>query len=233
MSTTLSTQTMVAMLARRCPLGYTATVAMDELNNAFRWICQQGSFPWMLRKTTAAVAITSGALTLPGDFDPGKPAVLYGAADHAVPFEIPYMPWDQAVKQQVHQTSGAKVYSCWTYYSVLTGTTVVLAGQVFPVAAATANESLPFVYHSVQFPALTSSAAVFFPTPDHFDSFIVDLAESELMRQYRIAGWDVIQKRAMDQLRAMLSAYVTTRVIMTPAVEAMNAAQAVQAKKSA
>lgn len=232
MSTTLSTQTMLAMLARRCPYGYTASVAMDELNNAFRWICQQGSFPWMMRKTTAAVAMTTGALTLPGDFDPGRPAVLYGAAAHASPFEIPHMPWDKAVKQQVHQTSGAKVYSCWTFFATLIGTTVTFSGLVFPASAATADESLPFVYHSVQFPALTSGAATFFPTPDHFDSLIVDLAESELMRQYQVAGWDIVYKRATDQLRAMLSAYQTTKVIMTPAVEAMQAAQAVQAKKT-
>lgn len=233
MSTTLSTQTMLAMLARRCPLGYTASVAMDELNNAFRWINQQGSFPWMLRKTTVAVAITSGALTLPGDFDPGKPAVLYGAADHAVPFEIPYMSWEQAVKQQIHGTSGAKVYSCWTYFATLVGTTVTFSGLVFPAAAATANESLPFVYHAVQFPALTSGAATYFPTPDHFDPFIVELAEAELMRQYRVAGWDVVFKRCTDQLRAMLSAYQTSKIIMTPAPEIIGAVQAVQAKKSA
>lgn len=230
MSTTISTQTMVAELARRVPLGYTATVAMDALNGAFRWMNQQGSFPWMQRRTTAAVAAGTGALTLPSDFDPGKQAVLYGSTTSAVPTEVPFMPWTEAVRQQVHQTASAGLYSCWTFYATQTGSPPVVAmqGQVFPIAAAQ-SESLQLVYHTVAYPALSSGPTTYFPTPDHFDHLIIELAESELMRQYRLAGWDVVWKRVTDQLRAMLGAYTTTKQAMMPVSELVNNANTAQA----
>lgn len=234
MSNTISTQTMLAELARRVPEGYTANVAIDALNGAFRWINQQGSFPWMLRRATAAVTAGTGGLALPSDFDTGKQAVLYGSASQAVPTEIPYMPWAQAVKQQVHQSAGLGLYSCWSYYATLTAgppATVALNGQLYPTAAAQ-TENLFLVYHAVTFPALSSGASTYFPTPDHFDHFIVELAESELMRQYRIAGWDVLWKRVTDQLRSMLGAYTTTKTAMMPVPELINNAQTAQAVRA-
>lgn len=231
MSTTISTATMVAELARRVPLAYTANVAIDSLNGALRWINQQGSFPWMVRKATAAVTAVSGALALPADFDPGKQAVLYGLATSNVPTEIPYMPWAEAVRQQVHQTGSAGVYSCWTYYATINTATVTLQGQMFPISAAQA-ENLQLVYHSSTFPALSSGAAVYFPTPDHFDYLLLELAESELMRQYRLAGWDILWKRATDQLRVLLRAYTTTNTMMMPVTEVVNNANTAQAVRA-
>lgn len=238
MSTSISTQTMIAELARRVPIGYTATVAIDALNGAFRWINQQGSFPWMLRKADCTVTAVTGLFALPSGFDPGKQAVLFGSASAVVPTEIPYMPWAQAVRQQLHQTAGPGVYSCWTYYAVYTAggspsttATVALQGQLFPISAAQAG-TLPLVYHDVTYPALSSGASTYFPTPDHFDHLIVELAESELMRQYRIAGWDIVWKRVTDQLRALLGAYTTTKAAMMPVGELVNNAQTAQAVRA-
>jgi len=242
MSSTLSTAAMVAELARRVPIGFTATTAMDALNGAFRWINQQGSFPWLIRKTTAGITASTGVFTMPADFDPGKSAVLYGAESNMVPTEIPFKPWNEAVKHQVHQVAGSQtgMLSCWSYYassqaaSLQSGGfsyTLTITGQVFPATAAKA-ESLPFVYHVSKFPSLTSDASSYFPTPDHFDYLIVELAESELMRQYRIAGWEVLWKRVTDQLRAMLAGYTTTKVAMIPSNEVGLNAQTVQALRA-
>jgi hypothetical protein len=235
MSTSITTASMVAELSRRVPIGFTATTAVDALNGAFRWINQQGSFPWMLRKALITPAITTGLFTLPADFDPGRPATLYGSKDDPVPTEIPYKPWPDAVKHQVHQVSGTatQLLSCWSFYATLGGSpliTVTLQGQVFPPEAAKAT-SLQFVYHSLSFYALTSGA-YYFPTPDHFDYFIVELAEAELMRQYRIAGWEVLYKRTTDSLRALLQAYTTTKEAMTPSPELVNNAQNRQAQRT-
>lgn len=233
MSTTVSTQAMVAELARRVPQAYTATTAIASLNGAFRWINQQGSFPWLLRKVTAAVAVTTGALTLPADFDPGKAAVLYGLQTDSVPTEIPYRPWAEATREQVYAAETAQVYSCWSFYATVTGTppVVSIAGQVFPLGAA-ANHNLQLAYHVIRYPTLTSGPTTYFPTPDHFDDLIVELAEAEMMRQYRVAGWDVLYKRATDQLRALLSAYTTTKTVMMPVSEIVNNVNTAQALRA-
>ena len=234
MSTTLSTQAMVAELARRVPLAYTATNAIDALNGALRWINQQGSFPWMLRKTTAGVTVGTGALALPADFDPGKLAVLYGTASNAVPTEIPFKPWNEAVRQQVTGYLTQGVYSCWSFYATIAAgppPVVSLAGQVFPITSS-ATENLQLVYHAISYPPLTSGATTYFPTPDHFDYLIVELAESELMRQQRIAGWDVLWKRVTDQLRALLGAYTTSKIAMAPVTEVVSNANTAQALRA-
>lgn len=234
MSSTISTQAMVAELARRVPLAYSANVAMEALNSALRWINQQGSFPWMIRKTTAAVTGATGALALPADFDPGKQAVLYGTATDAVPTEIPFKPWAEAVRHQVTSSGAQGVYSCWSYYATYSSgppPSVALAGMIFPPAYAT-NGTLQLVYHSVAYQTLTSGASTYFPTPDHFDHLILELAESELMRQYRIAGWDVLWKRVTDQLRALLGAYTTTKMAMAPVPEIINNANTAQALRA-
>lgn len=241
MSGTISTSVMVAELSRRVPIGFTANVAIDSLNGVLRWINQQGSFPWMQRKTTVAfVTAGDGAFNLPPDFDPGKEAVLYGLDSDVVPTEIPYMTWSDAVKNQAHFTGGGQngILSCWSYYATAVtalvppyGTTVTFKGQAFP-GSQVKVQTLPFVYHAITFPALASNAQIFFPTPDHFDYLIVELAEAEIMRQYRLAGWEILYKRTTDQLRAMLQAYTSTKVSMAPTPEIINAAQTKQAQRA-
>lgn len=230
MSTTLTMTMMQAELSRRVPAAYTAGVAADALNGALRWINQQGSFPWLLRRATIVTSNSTEMFALPGDFDPGKAAVVYGGITSPVPTEIPYKPWGDAVKNQVHQTAvtNSGVVSCWSYYATLVDTTVTLYGALFP-SGSVKTGTLTLVYHAVTFPVITTG---YFPTPDHFDYLIVELAESELMRQYRIAGWDILYKRTTDQLRAMLGAYTTTKTAMAPSAEVNNIAQTAQALRA-
>jgi hypothetical protein len=47
-----------------------------------------------------------------------------------------------------------------------------------------------------------------------FDSFIVELAESEIRRIYNLAGWDIIRKRIEDQVASMIDGYHTTKATM-------------------
>lgn len=227
MSTTLTITQMEAELSRRVPIGYTAPVAQDALNGALRWINQQGSFPWLMRRATVVTSLGAEQFTLPLDFDPGKMAVLYGGETSPTPTEIPFKTWADAVKNQVHQTAaaGSGVVSCWSFYAALGGTTVSLYGALFP-SSAVKTGTYTLVYHSTTFPAISTG---YFPTPDHFDYLIVELAEAEIMRQYRLAGWDILYKRVTDQLRAMLGAYTTTKIAMAPVPEIANAAQTAQA----
>ncbi len=230
MSTTLTITQMEAELSRRVPIGYTAPVGQDALNGALRWINQQGSFPWLLRKATIPTTNSLPAFAMPLDFDPGKAAVLYGDEASATPTEIPYKTWADAVKNQVHQTAvtNSGIVSCWSFYALLGGTSVTLQGALFP-ASAVKTGSYQMVYHSATFPVISSG---FFPTPDHFDYLIVELAEAEIMRQYRLAGWDVLYKRVTDQLRAMLGAYTTTKIAMAPSQEVNNVAMTAQALRA-
>lgn len=227
MSTTLTITQMEAELSRRVPIGYTAPVGQDALNGALRWINQQGCFPWLMRRATIVTSVGTEQFTLPPDFDPGKMAVLYGGETSPTPTEIPFKTWADAVKNQVHQTAvaGSGIVSCWSFYAGLGGTSVTLYGALFP-ASAVKTGTYTLVYHSATFPVISSG---YFPTPDHFDYLIVELAEAEIMRQYRLAGWDVLYKRVTDQLRAMLGAYTTTKIAMAPSPEVNNVAQTAQA----
>ena len=63
MSSTLSTQDMVAEVQARFPIGLTSTFVINRINWAFRWIEQRGDFTWMLRK--ASVTITTGEFPFP------------------------------------------------------------------------------------------------------------------------------------------------------------------------
>ena len=71
--------------------------------------------------------------------------------------------------------------------------------------------TLDFFYHSVAFPPFTVGPAVYFPTPDQFDSFIIDLAEAELARVYKVSGFEKVAGAATAALAEMIDNYRTDR----------------------
>lgn len=194
---------------------------MDFLNEGFRRIDQmsKGGFIWQLK--LGSVVLPAGAqvaVALPADFDAGKKAILYGAATvtptrTVIPFKSP----QEFVNQQHFSGQAIGAFSAWTFYPNFTltaptsyGYTIKLApDDAFPLAGG--GVTLPLYYHAVNFQPFTSAANVYYPTPDQFDSLIVDLAEAELGRIYRVSGWDALQGRALQDIGNMIDSYRTDR----------------------
>jgi hypothetical protein len=242
MSKTLSTNAMVAEVQRRVPIGIPAGTCLDRLNEAYRWICQQGSFVWMLNQGTVTItspalpAGRSGTFTLPTDFDPGRPAyILYGG------LEIPYKPYDVAQKHQTYNTTvGANQFSLWSFRTSFAAAPVTYSyiGQVFPEASYPLNgttTTLTIIYHTTTAsPLVTTTPPVYsyYPTPDAFDSFIVDMAESELRRTYGLAGFENLIQKAQGSLQMMLDAYRSTKPTMMGVMDQTRQTQESQAAKA-
>ncbi len=189
-------------LRTRVPIGLTTTFCDRRLNDAYQWTCQRAAMNWLLSSASVTVN-ASGTFTLPATADLGKPMYLSGTATVGGLMEIPYKPYDVALKNQHYGTTITKgMYSVWTFNAT--------TGYVFPVEAwPTVTHTLSLVFHAVPGAAITGAAK--FPSPEAFDSMLVDLAESETKRIYNIAGWDIIQKRGQDSVLAMVDQYRSTK----------------------
>jgi hypothetical protein len=105
--------------------------------------------------------------------------------------------------------------SCWAFntsFTVGPPPVYTYTGHLFPVDAITQNVEFRFYYHAdVASAELTSSATAFFPTPNIFDSLMIELAEAEARRIYGLAGWEAIQKRAESAIMSLLDSYRSTK----------------------
>lgn len=212
---------MVTRLQRKFPLGLGSTDCMDFLNEGFRKINQMSAdgFIWQFKNTT--VVLPAGAQIanpLPVDFDPGKSAFLYGANTISpTPTLIPYKTPGEFVNQQLFPNQQIAAFACWTFYPNFTliaptsypYTLKLAPNDAFPLAGG--GLTLPFFYHAVNFQPFVAAANIFFPTPDQFDSLIIDLAEAELSRIYGHAGWDKIAMQATQAVTALIDTYRTDR----------------------
>jgi hypothetical protein len=227
-STTLDTTAMVALLQRKTRIGLANQDAMDFLNEAFRYINQgsKGGFIWQFKKGTLTWAAATNLMTAPGDFDPGKEAVLRGNGTNTpTTTVIPYLPMKEWVNEDHYQTS---FISSWTVYpGTLPAWTVALGG---PPAAFT-GFILPFWYHAVSFPPLTIGTN-FFPTPDQFDSLIVDLAVAEVRSIYRLSGADQLWQKTMASINNIIDTYRTDRYDLAGVTDEVAQAQEKQATRS-
>lgn len=210
MSARKSTSVMVADLIRRINLSYTQNFAMDRLNDAFLWMCQQGAFVWLLKRTTVTVANT-GYFDLPVDFDPGKPSYLQG---NILLAEIPLKSMEE-VYANLHYGDNVQrgSYSCWAIETVLPIVTNQYKGWTVPSQAwPVATETLKFVYHTLAPDALGIGASTYFPTPGQFDPLIIDLAEAEIGRIYKLSGWESALQKAQASFIPLLDLYRTTKL---------------------
>jgi hypothetical protein len=219
MSTSLSTTQMVARLQRKFSMGISNNDAMDFLNEAFRKIDQmsQGGFVWQLK--TATITIPAGAQVanpLPADFDPGKTAILRGGVGSPTLTGIPFKKWQEFVNQQHFQNIAIGNFACWTVTPVFTLTAptsyaynlALAPDTAFPLAAPI---GLPLIYHALNFQPFAVAGNVYFPTPDQFDSTILDLAEAELKRVYSMSGWEQLAAQATTAVQAMIDTYRSDR----------------------
>ena len=218
MSTTLSTTAMAAMLQAKTGIGLSSALCLDRLNEAFRKINQmsKGGFIWQLQQTSLVWTTGNVVTSLPADFDPGKTAILRGnGTDTPTNTEIPYVPYKEFVNEAHYQTTQPGFVSAWSFYPSFISAPSSYAWKAIigpPDAAFTApTTTLPFTYHSVSYAPVALGPGNFFPTPDQFDSLIVDLAWAEVEDIYRGSDADKIRARAMQGIMEIIDTYRSDR----------------------
>ncbi len=229
MSTTLNTTEMVALVQRKTRIGLANQDAMDFLNEAFRYINQgsKGGFIWQFQSVALVWATSTNTTLAPSDFDPGKEAVLRGnGTTTPTRTVIPYLPMKEWVNEDHYRTS---FWSSWTAYPTLPRFTIALGGP--PIVGITPGFTLPFFYHAVSYPPLTIGAN-FFPTPDQFDSLIVDLAVAEVRSIYRLSGADSLWQKTMASINNIIDTYRTDRYDLAGVTDEVAQAQEKQATRS-
>lgn len=229
MSTTLTTTEMVTLVQSKTKIGLPNQEAMDRLNEAFRYINQgsKGGFIWQFKAATLTWPASTNLVAAPADFDPGKEAVLRGNGTNTPTTTIiPYLQMKDWVNEQHYQTS---FWSSWTVYPTLPTWTIALGGP--PIVGITPSFSLPFYYHAVSFPPL-AIGPVYFPTPDQFDSLIVDLAVAEVRSIYRLSGADPLWQKTMASINNIIDTYRTDRYDLAGVTDNVAQAQEKQAEKA-
>jgi hypothetical protein len=216
MSTTLSMTAMVARLQRKTGLGLGSSDCVDFLNEAFRKVNQmsKGGFIWQLKTATITVPAVEGYVALPPDFDPGKTAVLRGDGS-ITPTKtlIPYMSPKEFVNEQNYQTTGLGMFSAWTFYPVFNAPLTYAYQMALAPSTSFGPPPIPllFTYHAVNFAPVPLGAANYFPTPDQFDSMIVDLAIAEVRNVYRMSGEQSEVEQAVAAIAQVIDTYRTDR----------------------
>ena len=238
MSTTLSTSAMVTKLQQKFPIGILSQQWMDFLNEAFRKINQvsKGGFIWQLKQTTlTAPAGAIQAVALPADFDPGKSAFLFGNGTTTPTASIiPYLPMSNFLMEQDFNTIAIGYFSSWTFRPNFTlgGATnyawsmLLSPNSAYPLPSPVV---FGFMYHAVNFPAFTASGSVYFPTPDQFDSLILDIAEAEARREYSASGWEKLAAMATQGISDIIDTYRTDRYDLAGLSDVMAQSQEKQA----
>lgn len=226
---------MVRKLNQRLPYGFSNTFWQDRLNEAFMWIEQQGPFKWDLTSTTISCSTTASTGPLPADFQAGSECILM---DFASGLQIPYMPNEEFRREAVFTpsvTSTSGVYSAWTYY--MTNPPIAGAPYEFAVNPATAfsapGTNFFLTYHANPTASynLTIGPAVYFPTPNEFDSLIILKAEAETRLMYELGAYMARAKEAEDLCAKLLDRYRSTAIDSAGLVDAMRNTQDVQAKR--
>ncbi len=210
---------MVAQIQKRVPIGIDATSALFYLNEGFRKLNQmaKGGFVWQLKQTTIGFG-TTVSQDAPADFDAGKSAWMMGDAYTPTKTLIPYKPWSEFSTMQHLQTTQPGSFTAWTYVPHFTLTaptsylwTLKLAPADAVWIAPPPGPALPFVYHAVNFASFASGATTYFPTPDQFDSAIVDLAVAQAKQDYGLSGYDKIVAQVNNAIAEVIDTYRSDR----------------------
>ena len=219
MSQTLSTTAMVTRVQRKTGIGLPNQDCMDFLNEAFRAIDQmsKGGFIWQLRTANLTVPFVEALVPLPSDFDAGKTALLRGTGTSTpVQTVIPYKPMKEFVNQSHFQTTGVGVFAVWTMQPNFSVPTNYAWNMKLGPSAAFGTGlgppwTLPFWYHAVNLAPFAIGTGNYFPTPDQFDSLIVDLAVAELAQIHRLSDSQGLRAKAMEGIASLIDTYRTDR----------------------
>ena len=228
MSATLSTARLVANVIQKIPeQNISVAAAIDRVNQAFRWIEQQGDFTWMVKGTTVAVSTATFPaqnFPLPADCDTSRPMFLSTPIVNTLVSEIPYKPWEEAWNLQTFGTNAvAGVYAGWT--------NLVAAGYLLPSGAVQNGSTLALVYHRTTPAEKLIDNGTYYPSPDCFDDVIVDFAEAELRRVYGLKAWDVLMKRAEGAAMKFFDKYRSNRKVLSGLAQVQAQASEIQTKR--
>lgn len=231
---------MVTRLQQKTAIALPQQACVDYLNEAFRKMNQmsKGGFVWQFKE--ANIVVPPGAqvnVPLPADFDPGKTAVLRGniaTGFGGVGTMIPYAPMKDFVNEEHFQNLGIDMFSTWTWLPNFNSpATFNYVMKLSPATAyPTTGGTLLFFYHALVQPPITYGAGNFFPTPDQFDSLIVDLAIAEVRNVYRMSGAMEEIQAALGAMAEMVDTYRTDRYDLAGLTDQMAQAQEKQFEKA-
>lgn len=239
MSQTLTMTDMVTRLQAKTQIGVPQAACVDYLNEAFRKINQmsKGGFIWQFKQSTITVPAGAQAnIAMPADFDPGKTAILKGNATASFGTTdtiIPYVSPQEFATEEHFQTTGINAFSSWTFVpSFNAPLTFAYVMRIGPKTAyPTGGGTLPFWYHSLVLPPVTDGAN-YFPTPDQFDSLIVDLAVQEVRNIYRMSGFGEEAQLTMQSILELVDTYRTDRFDLAGLTDQFAQAQEKAAEKA-
>lgn len=220
MSNLLSTTEMVTECQSRVPIGLSSPFWGKKLNEAYRWITQKGNFVWEIDTASLDVPAGIATIALPATCNIGKPMWIYGpissvGGSPTLASDIPFVPNSEAGSYNVSElTMPPGAFSCFTVIqtSVIPGWFI----QFYPTSAVptitsgTMRYSLIFHLDAASMEKPVSDVD-YFPTPNCFDSLLIELAEAEARRIYGLAGWEIIQKRAESGIMSLLDPYRSTK----------------------
>ncbi len=227
----ISTQDMVTDCKARVPIRVANSFWIARLNEAYRWICQNGNYPWMVIRSSCDVQ-TDGSFFL-GSWNGARPIYIWKNG-----LLIPKKSWEEATKHQMYaseiETPGN--YSCWAARVDYSGGwgQYTYYGQMFPTASypAAPDATLEIAYHYLDLTPIPESSSNYFYTPPEFDELVMALAESEARRRYGISGWEKIQMRAQASATNLLKIYTSEVHSQLGALEQQRHAVESQAAKS-
>jgi len=202
---------------------------MVEQSGAFVWNIRTDTITLVLDTSVPPPFRYLNKALLPADMDIGKPASIYPAFSGAVFFyEIINVPAEEFARSLVLHSnlvdpltgSALGYFSCWTirpalpvppppgpvspplYYAEFSPRNAIPP----PPPQGSGNVSFSIYYHKMMGPAITDGTQ-YLPTPDEFDDLFIDLAEAEIRRQHEMTGWDVVQKKAEAEMKALVDKY--------------------------
>ena len=222
---------MVLDIQSRIPMGLGQPYIILRLNETFRWIAQQESFMWQLRRKIVAVDPDTVDFPLPDDADPGDIMSLYGEDFKA---EIPFIPFQRFSQQQIFPSRipVAAPFSAWTIVAPAPPAQPPPAfiGKLAPDTPLLAPVELNLFYHASAQPV--TDPDLFFPSPDEFDSSLVDLTEAEIKRRYHIGGYEQVQQKAIESVKKLTDVYKSSKTLIQGMADQAARTQEAQLKRA-
>jgi hypothetical protein len=227
---TVPVSVMVDQLQQRVPMNLSRSYCVDKLNQAFQWIEQQGAFTWDIRLTGVTVLQDQYRIDLTGnstfgpespatvvdlsEVDVGKPMSVFQSPLTGFRVKIPFVPVDQYGLYQIFNTTPIPgVFAVWTlkYETAISAYQILFAPSSAKVLDPAGLQFL-LQFHKVGTSKLGDSASAYFPTPDQFNSLLVDLAEAEIKRNYGLMGAEVAQQKSQASIMMLADQYRSTKM---------------------
>ncbi len=243
---TLSTASMVTQLQQRIPMNLGRPYCMDKLNQAYEWIEQQGAFTWGIRLAVVQMAVGTYYINLTGtslfgpsfpdapesvelaDVDVGKPINVFPSPLTSLRVSVPFISPDKLGLYQIFNTTSIPgVFAAWTLLYDTTASCYQLRFAPTSAAVAVAT-NFALMFHKVGTSRYGDLSTVFFPTPDQFNSLLVDLAEAEVKRNYGLMGAEVAQQKSQASIMMLADQYRSTKIFQSGLQEEGKDAQETQ-----